>query len=68
MRHECSVQLESCTPVVDCCTLILGELSTILFYLKIDWYVCIANLSTALFQHVDAASCGLRCNCPTHVS
>ena len=47
-------------------TLILGKLSTILFYfLKIDWYVCIANLSTAVFQHVDAASCGLRCDCPT---
>ena len=24
--------------------------------------MCIANLSTAFFQHVDAASCGIGCN------
>ena len=32
MRHECSVKLESFTPAVDCCTLILGKLEPYYFF------------------------------------
>ena len=56
MRHECSVSLESFTPAVDCCTLILWELGTILFYFKKNLFIKKSSLKkiyNSFFQYID---------------